>query len=87
MTQYSLHLHFLKQKAALSYLISYKHVMQLKPKKTVENREKLRFRFSGKNRDFGFGSVPVTALVLCAEVVTKRHIASGWVGGGRGWLE
>ena len=58
---YSLHLNFLKQKAAISYLISYKYVMQPKPKKTVENREKLRFRFSGKNR--GFGSVPVTALL------------------------
>ena len=38
--------------------------MQLKPKNTVENREKLRSRFSGKNRGFGFGSVPVTALLL-----------------------
>ena len=46
---------FFKAKSAISYLISYKYVMQLKPKQTVENREKIRFRFSGKNRGFGFG--------------------------------
>ena len=51
--------------------------MQLKPKKkTVENREKLRFWFSGKNRGFGLGSVPVTALLD-----TRKHfgILLHWV--------
>ena len=53
--------------------------MQLKPKKTVENREKLRFRFSGKNR--GFGSVPVTALVLvnCFAAVTGERRATEYL--------
>ena len=55
---------FSKQKAAISYLMSYKYVTQLKPKITDENREQLRFRFSGKNRGFGFISVPITALSL-----------------------
>ena len=49
---------------------------QLKPKKAVLNREKLRFQFSGKNRSFGVGSVLVTALKIMMNRRRERKLKS-----------
>ena len=51
--------------------------MQLKPKKKpLKTATNLRFRFSGKNRGFDFGSVPVRALDMTGYCVGTLRFMS-----------